>query len=181
MTDPQNVLRFTVPGRPKSKGRPRLQIGIRNPSSAFPLRILTPGAWRALVKASTFPHVHTDSQTAAYEAQIAASAWRAWNQIGRPELVAPYAVRVLVLHPRPKRLGEGPQTTTGRVKVKPDLNNVVSAVFDALQAPCVLPGGGDGPGLIGDDSQIVHLDARKAYAAHGEDPQVVVELFWGLQ
>lgn len=168
-------LTFVLEGRPVSKGRPRTRIGIKTPARPFPLQLTNPASWRSLVKASTWAQIHPDPKSAAYESAVQGAAWRAWNRQGKPKLTGPYRIDVVVVLARPKRLKEGPRCWLDS-KAKPDVNNVCAAIFDALQAPCVLPGGGDGPGLIDDDARVCWQVARKCYAASDEGPRIEVEI-----
>ena len=67
------------------------------------------------------------------------------------------------IHKRPKALkGESRQYKHTR----PDVDNLVKAVFDALTAS----------GAIKDDSQVVVLTAVDLYAARNEDPHTMIEI-----
>jgi Holliday junction resolvase RusA-like endonuclease len=68
-------------------------------------------------------------------------------------LEGPVALEVTFILPRPKR------PRYAEPAVRPDLSKLVRAVEDELTGT-----------VIADDAQIVVLEARKRYAAHGEVP-----------
>ena len=98
--------------------------------------------------------------------------YRAWSALakqviglrpqGRP-ITEPQQLEVTVVRPRPKRLREGGRCCA---PTRPDLDNYIKGVLDALQ----------GAGVLKDDALVVEVHARKVYAASGADPQVEVAL-----
>lgn len=74
-------------------------------------------------------------------------------------------LRVLAVGRRP---ASTPKKQTGRVRrpTKPDIDNVLKAVMDALVTA----------GAIDDDKQVVSVIANKVTAAVGELPRVVIDL-----
>lgn len=101
-------IRFTVPGAPRGKGRPRATIRGG--------RVAT----------------YTDAKTASYEALVALAARDAYRG---PPLEGPVEVTVLVVLPRPARLRRRCDPT-GLIPApaRPDVDNVVKAVLDGAAA-----------------------------------------------
>ena len=58
---------------------------------------------------------------------------------------------------RPKAMRKGPRVIHSK---RPDLDNMVKAVLDALPIP--------------DDAVVCSITAKKFYAAYGEDPQIEI-------
>ena len=168
---------FVVEGRPIGKGRPRSSIRYRDLRKLGPKLLAatqrggTPLA--TIVRQHLFIHVHTDDQTEAFERRVAAAAYAA--AFGQEKPRPPFKVTVTVVHERPKRLDRHPDQ--GRLlvdkAVRPDLVNVVAAVWDGLQRG---PTGDPGQGLVRDDARIVQGVSSKLYAAVGEGPRVEVVL-----
>ena len=130
------MVRFFVPGRPHGKGRPRFYNG------------------RAV----------TDDQTRAYEQQ---SAW-AYRASGGRQLPDEQFVRVCITQIMPipksatKARREAMLAGQSRPSAKPDIDNVIKAVLDALNGIAYK-----------DDARVVELEARKVY---GNEPGVAVEI-----
>jgi Holliday junction resolvase RusA-like endonuclease len=132
--------RLRIPGQPHGQGRPRIGRTKTGRPVAF-----------------------TDHETRAY-AQLVQVEWIA---AGRPTLIdGPYRLRVQAGWVRPP----SHLTTTGTVNAagrrarypgKPDLDNVVKGILDALVAVAAIP----------DDRHLVHLEAAKWWAPQ---PGVVV-------
>ena len=118
-----------IPGEPVGKGRPRLD----------------PRSGRAI----------TPARTRAWEAAAALLLRAALRPL---PVGAPLRLEVVAHHPAPQRKSppEGsPCMGGGR---RPDLDNIVKAVADALQLAGVVP----------DDRQIVAVVARSVYGPPGE-------------
>ncbi len=141
--------RVTIPGEPVGKGRPRA------------------AATRAGVR------MYTPARTVAWERGAAYVMRQAHSG---PPLTGPLAIEVVALHGRPQRLDcehkRQPCSCDDDWRERqphlaaPDLDNIVKAACDALQLG----------GVVADDRTICRATARKAYAAHGEEPCVIVEL-----
>ena len=128
---------FFIPGKPKGKGRPRFANG----------------------------RVYTDDQTKAYEARIAAGYRRIAGKYRFPDDVF-LRVRVQQQMPVPQsaRKSKKEAMLEGRVfpSAKPDLDNVVKVVLDALNGVAYK-----------DDARVVGLYSQKVYS---ENPGVLVEI-----
>lgn len=130
------ILRFTIPGDPRGKGRPRFDSRSRR--------------------------AYTDSKTRAYERWVAARAVGAMAALGTwAELEGPVELEVVAVKARPVALGSGPRQLA---PVKPDANNIASAILDGLTKA----------GAWRDDAQVCRLEAWTYYAASGEAPAVEV-------
>lgn len=131
------VLMFEVPGEPRGKGRPRFSGG----------------------------HVHTDSETRAYEKKIAAYYRKAHGAFRFPEK-ATVTVEVTAHYPIPKSATRAATAGMEAGKIlptrKPDIDNVIKAVLDALNGVAYK-----------DDSRVVAVYGKKAYS---HDPKLVIEL-----
>ena len=135
------MLTLSIPGDPVGKGRPRVTVRAGH------------------------AHAYTPQRTAAWES---GAAWLMRNEWG---IRAPYEgiVRVTVeaVASRPKRLlrkGD-PEGRMWR-PAKPDADNVLKAVLDALV----------NAGVLRDDVQAVEVIARSWYASKGEGPSVEVNV-----
>ena len=136
---------FVVTGKPVGKGRPRAS---------------TRGG---------YVRMYTDAKTLGYEAAIADEAARAMGKMGLFE--TPLQMQVSCYYPIPKswpkKIKQGALDEEVFPKVKPDLDNVVKAVLDALNGVVYL-----------DDAQVVNLVATKRYAT---EPRVEVYIFEKLK
>lgn len=133
-------IRFTVPGQPQGKGRPR--IG----------------------KVGEFARMFTPAKTLAYEGFIAVQAQIAMAH--RDLVEGPVLVRMFIALQVPASWSQKKQrqALAGEVfpTTKPDVDNTVKAVFDALN------------GVVWkDDVQVVDLVLTKRYSAM---PRVEVEV-----
>lgn len=128
------ILRFTAPGKPVPKGRPRF---VRVPRGQF-VRAYTP------------------ERTLAFEERIAFYARKAAKKIPLP-LDIPLCCRVRIFFPMPKKK----RPVMDR---RPDLENVVKAIWDGLEKG----------GIVKDDARFVELWCRKDYA---DEPRAEVEIF----
>lgn len=128
---------FFVPGKPRGKGRPRFSNG----------------------------RAYTDEQTRAYEYQIAANYRRIAGKFRFSDDVF-LKVRVHQLMPVPKNASKAKRTAMleGCIypSAKPDLDNVVKAVLDALNGVAYK-----------DDARVVGLHSLKVYS---DNPGVLVEI-----
>lgn len=129
---------FVVEGKPIGKGRPRAS---------------TRGG---------FVRMYTDAKTLTYEAQISAAATKAMGPL--PPLENPVDLRVWAWYAIPKSWPNKTkqQALDGEVfpSVKPDLDNVLKAVLDAMNGIVYL-----------DDSQVINVVAHKRY---GGAPRIEV-------
>lgn len=133
-------LEFVIPGDPIGKGRPRFTAG---------------GAY-------------TPAKTRAWERDAATLASVAARRVGwSVERNEPLVVVVRAVKSRPQRLSRRTDPDGRLVRTsKPDCDNVVKAVLDALQLA----------GVLADDAQVHRLEAESWYAARGEEACVEVEV-----
>lgn len=133
-------LRVKIPGQPVGKGRPRAAV------VAGHARMFTP------------------KQTREWEATAAMLMRERW--VHEPA-EAPCAVTVTAVARRPQRMQakRHPDGRTLRTS-KPDGDNVLKAVLDALTAA----------GVVADDRYISMAQVASVYAARGEEPHVEVWL-----
>lgn len=128
-------VKFFASGKPKGKGRPRFHNG----------------------------HPYTDAQTRQYEYQIAANYRRIAGNFKFPDDVF-LSVTVIQYMPIPKSTSKvkAANMKDGKIfpSAKPDLDNVIKAVLDALNGVAYK-----------DDSKVVCIYSRKIY---GENPGVMV-------
>ena len=130
---------FEVPGEPRGKGRPRFnrQTG----------------------------KTYTDSETKAYEEKIAAYYRKAHGAHRWPDS-AFIAVEVIAHYPIPKSatkaIRAAMEAGTVRPSGKPDVDNVLKVVLDALNGVSYK-----------DDSRVVFVAARKIYS---NDPKLVIRI-----
>ena len=130
---------ITVYGKPQGKGRPRYTV--RGGHAV----------------------AYTPENTRKYEEQIR----RAWQeQDGRDYGPAALALIVTAYYPVPSRArkAEREAMLSGQVPVrdKPDLDNVLKAVMDALNSTAYQ-----------DDRQVTHINAARVYS---EDPRIEIDL-----
>lgn len=123
---------FVVPGKPTGKGRPRA------------------------VARGKFVRMYTPEATATYESIVALAASQA--MAGQPLIAGPVEVVMRMVLPIPvswsKRKQADALAGTLMPGTKPDMDNVVKAIFDAIN------------GIVwNDDVQVVDLQARKRYGA----------------
>jgi Holliday junction resolvase RusA-like endonuclease len=141
-------MRFTVPGPPHGKGRPRF--------------VARGGRVRT----------YTDEATAAYEDRVALHARTAMG-LARP-LEGPVRVEIVAYRARPKAPGPSHECRAGVVgerlarrvpcTAKPDADNVAKSVLDG----CSLAG------LWRDDCQVADLRVLTVWCADGELPRTDV-------
>jgi Holliday junction resolvase RusA-like endonuclease len=142
-----NEIQFIVPGEPVAKARARH-------------RQITTKSGRSFVQS------YTPKQTVSYEQTIADQARVVMHHGKYPVITAPVVLEVALLFSIPagwpnwKRQAalEGFIAHT----TKPDVDNVLKSVKDALNGICWL-----------DDAQVVHVDAFKRY---GERPGVRIKI-----
>jgi Holliday junction resolvase RusA-like endonuclease len=132
------MIQFTVPGQPVAKGRPKF------------------------TNVGGFARVYTPKKTQEYEALVAGIAKRAMWPI--EPLLRPVEIMLELRMEIPKSWSKSKRLAAldGRVRAtkKPDADNVLKGIKDALNGICWV-----------DDSQVVVLTVRKLYAA---EPCVIV-------
>ncbi len=102
---------------------------------------------------------YTPRATVEFEQRVRA----AWVAAGYPVLTGPLAVRVKVVRPLPK---SAPKSREGEWDThRPDLDNVVKAVLDALNGAA-----------YEDDAQVVMVTAAKSRRHHGETERVTIAI-----
>ena len=136
---------FVVTGKPVGKGRPRAS---------------TRGG---------FVRMYTDAKTLAYEAAIASEADAAMGDAEPFETPMQMQVSCYYQIPKswPKKMKQEAIDEERFPNVKPDLDNVVKAILDALNGV-----------VYRDDAQVVNLVATKRYAT---EPRVEVYIFEKLK
>ncbi|HJW76560.1 MAG TPA: RusA family crossover junction endodeoxyribonuclease, partial [Thermoleophilia bacterium] len=109
--------------------------------------------------------LYTPSATASWEAAAAAELRAAWA--GKPPIERPVHLLVRAVARRPKRLMRQ-RDSAGRLwrGVRPDADNVLKAVADAMQLA----------GVVRDDALIVRVEAESLYTAKHESPRVEIVL-----
>lgn len=121
-------IHFIIPGRPVGKGRPRFT---RN------------------------GHCWTPDKTVAYERDIKLSYWSTYGH-RKYEADKALAVEIILYYPRPKNMAKYKrlmaQKGVLRPTVKPDVDNVIKAILDALNGVA-----------FDDDRQIVQIECEKWY------------------
>ena len=127
---------FTVPGKPKGKTRPRFARGGKN--------------------------TYTDRATKEYEEAVAEAFWQAGGTMGN---YGAMKIRAYYLIPQRTRkdILLGMQEERIRPAKKPDLDNVLKIIMDALIGVA-----------YEDDNQIVQVFIEKIY---GDEPRVEVTLY----
>lgn len=119
---------FIIPGRPVGKGRPRFT---RN------------------------GHCWTPDKTVAYERDIKLAYWETYGRKKYEEGKA-LAITIVLYYPRPKSMAKYKrrmaQKGVLRPTVKPDVDNVIKAILDALNGVA-----------FEDDRQIVQVECEKWY------------------
>lgn len=135
------LLAISIPGEPVGKGRPRLS---------------TRGG---------FARAYTPAKTATWEGNAAALIHAAWD---KSPLDEPLLLVVRAIKARPKAMPK--RTPSWRLwrTVKPDGDNVLKCVGDALVSA----------GVLVDDTRIVEWRCLCLYAARDEGPSVEIELHW---
>ncbi len=106
-----NVIKFTVPGAPVGKGRPKVST-----------------------RGGKFAKMYTPEKTANYETLVALAAQQA--MVGRTLLAGPVEVQMAILLPIPASWSKKKQAAALAGQVyptkKPDADNVVKAIFDGI-------------------------------------------------
>lgn len=137
-------IEFTIPGKPVGKGRPRARIMTAN--------------------GKQFVHLYTDKETVDTEKVVAQLARLVMGP--RNPFSGPLVMELLVHHPIPaswsKKDRQAALDGETACMAKPDLDNVVKLVLDALNKI-----------VYTDDKQVVGILARKQY---GMDPRVEVKI-----
>lgn len=131
-------LNFMVPGQPYGKGRPR--IG----------------------KVGKHARMFTPEKTVAYESLVALFASQAMQ--GKPLISGPVSVSMMLVFSIPESWSKKKRAQAQDAEIwpttKPDMDNVVKAVFDAINGVVWV-----------DDVQVVSLAVSKSY---GDQPAVHV-------
>lgn len=121
-------VQFIIPGRPVGKGRPRFT---RN------------------------GHCWTPDKTVAYERDIKLAYWGKYGK-RKYEADKALAVEIILYYPRPKSMAKHKrlmaQKGVLRPTVKPDVDNVIKSILDALNGVA-----------FEDDRQIVQIECEKWY------------------
>ena len=145
------VIRETIPGQPVAKGRPRFHM--RNGQ----------------------PRVHTDAKTRAFETLVAQVMATSTQTRGKPRPICgvrePVRVDIMAIFQRPISLS-GKKYPDGLLHPKacrPDLDNVIKAVNDGIQAS---------NGLIWhDDGQVQCIRAESWYAEKNGIPRTEITIY----
>lgn len=119
---------FIIPGKPIGKGRPRF---------------------------TRTGHCWTPDKTVAYERDIKMAYWSTYGH-SKYEADKALAVDIVLYYPRPKSMAKHKrlmaQKGVLRPTVKPDVDNVIKAILDALNGVA-----------FADDRQIVQVECEKWY------------------
>jgi Holliday junction resolvase RusA-like endonuclease len=134
------MITFTIPGAPVGKGRPRI------------------------ARRGRFTSMYTPEKTASYESLVKLAGFEA--MAGRELMLGPVSVRLDVCCPIPASWSGKKQDRAIKDELrpitKPDLDNVVKAIFDGLN------------GVVWkDDCQVVSATVEKNYS---HAPRVVVSI-----
>ena len=137
--------RVVIPGQPAAQARPRFANG---------------RAYRA------GRSVHWETAAA----HLMAEAWTKEHPPG-VRATGPLVLDVTAVFQRPKRMiwKRRPMKREPHYR-RPDLDNVIKAICDAVQAS----------GIIDDDGAICAIQARKCYASGDESPHVAIVLRWAV-
>lgn len=107
-------------------------------------------------------HAYTPEATRRYEGEIQA----AWLLAGGKRLEGPVAVDIIAYQALPKRASKALRAAAENGSIwpirKPDIDNVIKIVLDALNGYA-----------YNDDTQVVRLDARKEYTPESESRLVI--------
>ena len=112
------------------------------------------------------PHAYMPAKARQYIDNCATIMGAHWR---RPPMEGPVAVYVTFIHKRPMRLCRK-KDPSGRLwkDTRPDLDNLIKAILDAAQHPSA--------GVLGDDGQVVMLEARDMYGEKGERGKIEIEI-----
>ena len=113
-----------------------------------------------------FVRMYTPTTAKAWKALVTAGAQSA-DGFPKTPCLAPIACSMSFFMARPKRLlrKKDPEEPLPCPK-KPDLDNLVKAVYDALTTA----------GVWKDDAQVVRSDACKMYCAKGDEPEAIIQV-----
>lgn len=138
------LLTTTILGEPVGQGRPRA------------------------VRMGGFVRVHAAPKSASWEAIAAQQIRAAWlgEREDRPHHNEPVHVRIAAYRSRPKSLRKSDGMGVLWSTSKPDVDNIVKSVCDALVKA----------GVLRDDVLVVSLAARSFIAAEGQPARVEVEM-----
>lgn len=128
-------MKFEVPGIPKAKGRPRM---------------------------TRKGHVYTPAETVSFENLVKVCAREAGIEYA---FEGPVSMTLTFVWPAKKLKRKGDPVGRQWKGTRPDLDNCIKAVCDALNGTAYL-----------DDGQVVCVIAEKQYAAQGEAPRTEVRI-----
>ena len=135
------MLRFTVPGQPVAKGRAR-----------------------SAIRGGRIAH-YTPDKTAAYERRVRSACMEVMEAAGIVEPIkGAVSVQLVATFEIPASWSKAKRSEADMHTIKPDLDNVVKAVFDGCNGVVWL-----------DDCQVCSLVASKGY---GSSPSVEVVVEW---
>ena len=140
------MLNIYIPGQPRGKGRPRA------------------------VKIGNSVRLYTDAKTRAYETQIASIYKKKYDeQAGYQDKPVTIEIQAVYEIPRSATRAQRRQMEDGELLPlkKPDIDNVVKAIMDALQ--------GDGMAYT-DDKQVATITATKQYETENKPAGVYVTI-----
>lgn len=155
-----------------------------NDESTF--RVVIPGppqSWQRPRFAGRSRRVYSPSSLEVWYDAAALAIWPLWSK--STPLSGPLRIVVDAVTARPKSLPAALKScgwsaarwraTPGRVArpTTPDVDNFAKAALDALQGDPAKRR----PVVIHDDRSVVELVARKWYAAEGEDPSMIIEVW----
>lgn len=132
-----DAIEFSVPGKPDFKRRPRA------------------------VRQGPHVRVHNPPENATAEAKIALFA----RQVGAQPMAGPVSLRVVAWWPSRKPDRKKNPRPAEPYTSKPDADNVLKLVADALNGVAYL-----------DDAQVARVEVEKWRAAQGDPPRVEVEV-----
>lgn len=136
-------------------------------------RFTIPGApvGKARPRVTRTGHAFTPKKTTSYEAMVRLLSLSGWSG---PEFTGAVLLEVVVYH-EPKGKGRAGWAIAANGH-RPDLDNVVKAVSDGIQATTAGKARVPVRGVIADDRQIVAIVARSLYAGPGTSPRVEVRV-----
>ena len=113
-----------------------------------------------------FARAYTPEETVSYENRIILSFRQALNGAKTPYWEKPVKVRIIAHHAIPKSFSKKKQAEAlnGKIRpqTKPDIDNVVKVVCDALNSVAYR-----------DDTQVIRIVAEKVYS---DEPKLVIDI-----
>lgn len=138
--EPEDLVRFVVPGRPVPKGRPRTRV-VKMKGKA------------------PFATIYTPSNTIEYEKDVARLS--RLEMKGTEATIKPVSVSVVAVFPIPKSVTKkrlaAIEAGFEPCNVAADLDNVVKSITDAMNKI-----------VYADDAQIVRVSAQKLWGTEGQ-------------